>query len=211
MVEILEKGIRNPEPYKSIYDSYQRAFPDVQLPPFSTLTGSFFESLPINLMAQDIKHHYPQSLEHTIGHFLSSRAYYVFDSEKKETFILQNNFPRLLFFGMVGYSIMKTVVPEILTNPQKAIRDSTLLGAGILASICIKRASMYHEFAHFIHNLNNKTTTRSELFIEEYISDVAAWHAMQSGSPLDKAISLLFFPYLGQNILLVLLVTEAEK
>lgn len=190
-MEILEKGIKNPRPYESVHAAYQKTFPQIDIPPFLSLQNCFYESSPVSLYLQDKRVGKKQTQDRLMSHFTETRAYKFLKDGRKDIFVLDNNFAQLAFLGMVAYDIVDGIIPEISTSPENAIAGSSFWMAAIFASILYKRVTKYHEFAHVVHYVNS-----GERYAispdDEYLSDAAAWLAMQHGSQIDRLASTLF-------------------
>ncbi len=193
MAEIVEKGFMEPSPYKSVYKAYKEAFPDVNLPPFVEISGNFYESSPLNFMIQDKKINEPQTLKRVLEHFGKSRTYWNEENGKREISVLRNDFLPLVYLATVGKFVIDRFLPDIQSNQaQPIMQDATILSLATLTVLFERRTTAYHEFAHLVHHYNRKGEEGKETFVNEYLTDVAAWHAMQKGTFIDKVASIIY-------------------
>lgn len=191
-VELVEKGIHYPKPYREVHKAFGKAFPSVNIPNFSDLQNSFFESSPFQIVLQRMKNHDYNifSVSDFIEALVQSETYSNNSSNGKEPFILHNNFSNLFIFAAFGYATIK-YLPDVIKNPTITLLTDSLFGLAAFGTLCYERYNKYHEFAHLIHVINAKPGFPEDQNVVEHVTDVAAQKAMQHGPIIDKAISFM--------------------
>lgn len=184
-----EKGINDPNPYKSVHAAYSKAFPEVDFPKFEDMKGIFYEADPRffgkirqssslkAMLVTPASTYYDLKYNKTTG-----------DISERQVQVLHNPMSVLVWAGLVGCGAIMT------TAGQKYSRE---MGLGYIFLVTTRmymtrRAMEYHEFAHAVHYLNKKKVKELNKTDEEYITEVIAWNSLKHGNGLDRAVAQIY-------------------